>query len=101
MRQREQPRYCVLLSNPHIVVASQQKYVFIEFITALFSTLGFWLGVSVFESVFDVKILVCQRNDLHSEARLESEEIFDMKCEQHAPTQYSSHVTILKSVCHT
>ena len=42
-------------SNPYIVVVCQPKYAFIEFITALFSTLGFWLGVSVFGSVFDVK----------------------------------------------
>ena len=42
-------------SNPYIVVVCQPKYSFIEFITGLFSTLGFWLGVSVFGSVFDVK----------------------------------------------
>ena len=42
-------------NNPAIVVVSQPKYSFIEFITALFSTLGFWLGVFVFGFVFHAK----------------------------------------------
>lgn len=41
--------------NPKVVVVSLAKYSFIEFITALFSTLGFWLGISVFGSIFDAK----------------------------------------------
>ena len=71
MRQQEL-RFSVLCfsisSNPNIVVVCQPKYVFIEFITGLFSTLGFWLGVSVFGSVFDVKtaekILIEKRTEM-------------------------------------